>query len=67
VLRQEWRNNDEAHRKIANLEDLKRRVEEFPGAAPQFMVKEGPERAVVAAQASLSDGSKNIRTQRVRF
>lgn len=60
ALKQERLNTDEANQQIADLDDLKRRVEEFLGAATQFKADEALERTVVAARFSLANGLNNI-------
>jgi hypothetical protein len=55
----EKRLND-AHARIDELEDLKRRVETFLGVASAFTADKGDEKAVVAARFSFMDGFRNI-------
>jgi hypothetical protein len=59
-LKEKRLNDDDAHARIDELEDLKRRVETFLGVASAFAADKGDEKAVVAARFSFMDGLRNI-------
>jgi hypothetical protein len=64
VLKEQRLNSDEATKDIEDLEDLKRRVEEFLAAASQFARNKAPEQPVEKTHVSLADGLKNVWDQR---
>jgi hypothetical protein len=59
-LKEKRLNEDDAHARIDELEDLKRRVETFLGVASAFTADKGDEKAVVAARFSFMGGLRNI-------
>ena len=56
ALRQQRSNSDEAHQEIAGYEELKRKVDEFIGAASGFAIKKTTEPEIVKKTTSLAAG-----------
>jgi hypothetical protein len=59
-LKEKRANSDEAHALVAELEDLRGRVELFLAAAEEFSKRSGEEDKVVTAKLSFLDGMKDI-------